>query len=212
MKKRFIGLLITLIILGFTSLVESCLAQPANTVENGETAYEMQLQHGGPIVQPSAGLDKAMDKGSGGIGFHYWQGFAIKGDESYILRVSIEGVRPVGPMNVRRLLASNMSLEEVREEMLAEEGNVTYMGHLKLGDSSYRLSNVEVKFEDDNLTLSSDLNGPLASPSDDSSIQSAGHLAVNTTSYEMGLKGQGILVITSGQLIGSYKVLLDMLH
>lgn len=208
MRKWFISLFLALTAFGFISLIDVCLAQPANMEENGDAAHYKPVQNNDHFVQPFGNMDKA----PAGIVFHHWQGFAIKGDESYILRVSIEGVRPVGPLNVRRLLASNVTLEEVRKEILAEEGNVTYRGHLKLGESTYRLSNVEMRFEDDNLTLSSDINGPSTSSDADNSTETSGRITVNTTSYEDELKGQGRLIITNGPLIGSYKVLLDMLH
>ena len=147
-----------------------------------------------------------------GIIFHHWQGFALMGDQSYILRVSIESVRPVGPVNIRKLLASNKTLDEVGKEILADEGNVTYRGHLRLGESTYLLTNVEVTLTRSNLTLNADLNEPLENLATSNSTEAVGRITVNTTSYEGELKSQGKLIIAKGQLIGSYRVLLDMLH
>ncbi len=115
-------------------------------------------------------------------------------------------------MNVRKLLASNMTLDQVRNEILAEGGNATFRGHLRLGESTYWLTNVEVNSFEGNLTLSSDLMEPLRNSAIDNSTETVGYITVDTTSYEGELKGQGRLIITRGQLIGSYQVLLDMLH
>ena len=81
----------------------------------------------------------------------------LKGDQSYVLRVSIESARAVGPVNVRELLASNTTFDQMRNEILAEGGNATFRGHLRLGESTYWLTNVEVNSFEGNLTLSSDL-------------------------------------------------------
>ena len=73
------------------------------------------------------------------------------------------------------------------------------------------LTNIEVNSFEDNLTLSSDLMEPLRTAIDNST-ETMGYITVDTTSREGELKGQGRLIITRGQLIGSYQVLLDMLH
>ena len=206
LKRRF--LFLALIALGLVSLNAVCLAEQADTGEIGDVARNEFGQNNAPYVQPFGNMDNA----PAGIIFHHWQGFALKGDQSYILRVSIESVRPVGPVNVRKLLASNKTLEEVGKEILSEEGNATYRGHLRLGESTYWLTNVEVKLARSNLTLSADLNEPLENPAVSNSTETVGRITVNTTSYEGERKSQGKMVIAKGQLIGSYQVLLDMLH
>ncbi|VVB64597.1 Uncharacterised protein [uncultured archaeon] len=206
LKRRFLFLALTA--LGLAILTPGCFAQPAEMGETGDMARNELGQNNAPNVQPSGNMDGA----PAGIIFHHWQGFALKGDQSYILRVSIESIRPVGPMNVRKLLASNKTLEEVGKEILAEEGNVTYRGHLRLGESTYWLTNVEVRLARSNFTLSADLNEPLENPAASNSTETVGRITVNTTGYEGERKSQGKLIIATGQLIGSYRVLLDMLH
>jgi len=206
LKVRFLFLVLTA--LGLVSLTPVCFAQPADMGEIGNMARNELGQNNAPHVQPFGNMDGAPV----GIIFHHWQGFALMGDQSYILRISIESVRPVGPVNVRKLLASNKTLDEVGKEILAEEGNVTYRGHLRLGESTYLLTNVEVTLARSNITLSADLNEPLEKPADSNSTETVGRIIVNTTSDEGELKGHGKLTIAKGQLIGSYQVLLDMQH
>ena len=205
LKGKFLFLVLTA--LGLVSLTPVFLAQPAE-MGDGNLARSELGQNNAPYVQPFGNMDGA----PAGIIFHHWQGFALKGDQSYILRVSIESVRPVGPVNVRKLLASNETLEEVGKEIAAEEGNATYRGHLKLGESTYWLTNVEVKLARSNLTLSADLNEHLENPADSNSTENVGRITVNTTSYEGERKSQGKMVVDKGQLTGSYQVLLDMKH
>ncbi|MGD0954586.1 MAG: hypothetical protein ABR985_19745 [Methanotrichaceae archaeon] len=190
------------------SLNAICLAEPADMGENGDEAHNELGQNNAHYVQPFGNMDGA----PAGIIFHHWQGFALMGDQSYILRVSIESVRPVGPVNVRKLLASNKTLEEVGMEILAEEGNATYRGHLRLGESTYWLTNIEVKTARSNITLGADLTEPLENPATSNSTDVVGRIAVNSTSYEGEQKGQGKLIIDKGELIGNYQVFLDMQH
>ena len=206
LTSRFLFLALTA--LGLVSLNAVCLAEPADMGEIGDVARNGLGQNNAPYVQPFGNMNGA----PAGIIFHNWQGFALKGDQSYILRVSIESVRPVGPVNIRKLLASNKTLEEVGKEILAEEGNATYRGHLRLGESTYWLTNIEVKLARSNLTLSADLTEPLENPAASNSTEIVGRITVNTTSYLGERKGQGNLIIAKGLLIGSYRVLLDMLH
>lgn len=184
LKRRF--LLLALTALGLVSLNAICFAEPADIGEIGDAARNNELGQNAPHVQPFGKMGGAPP----GIIFHHWQGFALKGDQSYILRVSIESVRPVGPLNVRKLLASNKTLEEVGKEILAEEGNATYRGHLRLGESTYWLTNVEVKLARSNLTLSADINEPLENPAANNSTETVGRITVNTTSYEGERKSQ----------------------
>jgi hypothetical protein len=206
LKGRFLFLALTA--LGLVSLTPIFLAQPVEMGEIGDAARNELVQNNAPHVQPSENIDGTPT----GIIFHHWQGFALNGDQSYILRISIESVRPVGPVNVRKLLASNKTLDEVGKEILAEEGNVTYRGHLRLGESTYWLTNIEVKPALNNLTLGADLTMPLKDISESNSTDTVGRITVNTTSHLGELKGQGKLIIDKGQLIGSYQVLLDMQH
>jgi len=206
LKERF--LFLALMALGLVSLTPVFLAQPVEMGEIGDAVHNELGQNNAPHVQPFENMNGIPT----GIIFHHWQGFALKGDQSYILRISIESVRPVGPVNVRKLLASNKTLEEVGKEILAEEGNVTYRGHLRLGESTYWLTNIEVKPALNNLTLGADLTLPLENISKSNSTETAGRIKVNTTSLQGELKGQGKLIIARGQLTGSYQVLLDMQH
>src|SRR5512137_805747 len=76
--------------------------------------------------------------------FRNWRGFAFKDNESYSVSVSIESLRPVAAMNVRRLLASNMTLEEISAEIEKHEGEAINRGVMRIGDSSYKLNDIQM--------------------------------------------------------------------
>lgn len=207
LKRRFLFLALTAI--GLVSLIPVFDAQTAETGEMGDVPRnELGQNSAATYAQPFGNVEG----GPAGLIFHHWHGFALKGDQSYILRISIESVRPVEPINVRKLLASNKTIDEVGKEILSQEGKLTYRGHLKLGESTYWMTNIEVGLDQNNISLKAELNEPLGNPDSVNSTEAAGRITVNTTGNEGELKGQGSLIITKGQLIGNYQVLLDMLH
>ncbi len=55
----------------------------------GDAAHNELAKNDDHLFQHFGNMDKALV----GIIFHHWQGFALKGDQSYVLRVSIESVR-----------------------------------------------------------------------------------------------------------------------
>ncbi|HWQ19758.1 MAG TPA: hypothetical protein VN455_08270 [Methanotrichaceae archaeon] len=143
-----------------------------------------------------------------GIIFHNWKGFAIKGNDSRALRVSIESIRPIEPMSVRKLLASNMSIEEVRKVIREEEGAAINRGVMKLSDSVYKLMDIEMTPSGNNTLLEADL-GELKHDAPENDTAVLGHLSVNLASGETADVSQGTLVVNSGSYGGKYKVLLD---
>ena len=208
MKMRSIRriLFVGLTALWLMYLTGYSLAQPP---EIGDEGHKDLASFNVPLVNPVVEMKAEPE----GIIFHHWLGIALKGNESYPLRISIESVRPVEPASVRKILASNMTIEEVGKEILAQEGNITYRGHIMLQDSAYRLTNIKMTFAKNNLTLNADViefqNGSYPS---NATTMIPGRLTVDTSSQEGAKKSQGELIINGGLHGGSYQVLIDMLH
>jgi hypothetical protein len=200
-KILFIGLAALLL----TNLTGYSFAQPP---EIGDEVHKDLAQSNIPLVKP-IGMDEGAPEG---IIFHHWRGFALNGNESYDLRISIESVRPVEPVSVRKLLASNMTIEEVSKEILSQEGNITYRGHIMLQEDAYQLTNIKTTFSKNNLTLNADVIKSQNGSSSRNAPMILGRLTVDTTNQEGTKKGQGELIINEGLHNGSYQVLLDMLH
>ena len=200
-KILFIGLTALLL----TNLTGYSFAQPP---EIGDEVHKDLAQSNIPLVKPIGIAEGAPE----GIIFHHWRGFALKGNESYDLRISIESVRPVEPVSVRKLLASNMTIEEVSKEILSQEGNITYRGHIMLQEDAYQLTNIKTTFSKNNLTLNADVIKSQNGSSSRNAPMILGQLTVDTTNQEGTKKGQGELIINEGLHNGSYQVLLDMLH
>ena len=207
LKMRLIRkiLIVGLIAIWLVNLIGASFAQPPDV---GDEANKNLAQDIGPLGKPIE-----MSHGApGGIIFHHWKGFALKDNESHLLRISIESVRPINPMSVRKLLASNRTLDEIEREILPHEGNTTFRGRIRLGINPYQLTNIKMIFAENNLTLDADVvefqDGTV--PSNSTVI--VGRLTVDSARQEGSKKGQGELIINEGLNKGSYQLLLDMLH
>ena len=164
----------------------------------------MDGAQGAPPDEPPRG-----DPGSPeGVIFHNWKGFAIMGNDSHTLRVSIESIRPLEPMKVRNLLASNMSIEQIHDVIKKEEGAAVKRGAMKLSDYVYKLMDIRMTPSGNNTVLEADL-GALRYNDPENNTAVLGHITVNLASEETADVSQGTLIVSSGKYAGKYKVLLD---
>ena len=81
------------------------------------------------------------------------QGFALRGNESHILRLKVENILPLEPRQIRGLLASNKSLEEIRNDIQAIEGEETYRGSVILDHSIYPLIEIATTGKDNTTSM-----------------------------------------------------------
>jgi hypothetical protein len=197
--------------IGLAALLSSCLfgtsfALPDQvSKEMGDRDMMSQNPPMGPMADPAAS-GVLVDV------FNSGRGFALKGDESHLLRFDVESIRYIEPLNMRMLLASNKSLEEIRQEIEAKDGNTTYRGSIMLDSEIYPLQSIVASLSGDNITT---VDADVAEPrfgevhSDETAI--VGHIAVTTYPSDIGSIGKGNLTINYGQYSGSYNVLLNML-
>jgi len=135
-------------------------------------------------------------------------GFALSGNESHILRLKVESIMPLEPDQIRGLLASNKSLEEIREDILAKEGEKTNRGSVVLDREIYPLVNIAVSSHGNNSTeLMADL-ADSGSPSNDTAI--LGSVSLTIAPSDGGMIGKGELRIHQGMPSASYSLLIDM--
>lgn len=145
----------------------------------------------------------------GGVMVMSGHGFALKDSEYHIIRLSVVSLPPMEPVSVRRLLASNKSLEEIREEMRMNEGDPAYRGNMRLDDSIYLFSGIVVAPGEDNLTIRADIVDPGLPfvPGDESIV---GHIAVTVSQSEGKRTGNGMLAMNRGTYRDDYTVVLEM--
>ncbi len=137
-------------------------------------------------------------------------GFALRGNESHIIRLKVEAIMPLEPGQIRGLLASNKSLEEIRDDIRAKEGEKTNRGSMILDRSIYPLINIVVSASSNNSTaLQADLAdlGPLSSANDSAIL---GSISVIISPSDGGMIGRGELRIDQGTLAARYSLLIDM--
>ena len=137
-------------------------------------------------------------------------GFAILGNDSHIVRLKVEAIMPLEPGQIKGLLASNKSLEEIRDDIRAKEGEKTNRGSMILDRSIYPLINIAVSASGNNSTaLKADL-ADLSQPSPANDTAILGNISMIISPSDGGMIGKGELRIEQGPLAATYSLLIDM--
>jgi hypothetical protein len=199
-------LCIGLAILLFIGLSGMSLAEPSEKRNMNEPEEEMG-HHDGEMMSPQ---NEGFPMGIPVEVLYSGHGFALRGNESHILRLKVEGIMPLEPGQIRGLLASNKSLEEIRDDIRAKVGEKTNRGSMILDRSIYPLINIAVSSYGDNSTaLKADLAdlGPLSAANDSAIL---GDISLTISPSDGGMIGKGELQILQGPLAATYSLLLDM--
>jgi len=137
-------------------------------------------------------------------------GFALRDNESHLLRLKVEAIMPLEPGQIRGLLASNKSLLEIKDDILAKVGERTNRGSMILDRSIYPLINIAISASgNDSTALTADLAdlGPLSAANDTAIL---GSISVIISPSDGGMIGKGELRIEQGPLAARYTLLIDM--
>ena len=139
-------------------------------------------------------------------------GFAMKDNESHILRLKVETIMPMQSDQIRDLLSSNKSLEEIRNEIQAKEdeaGEMAIRGSMIFDRGIYPLVNIAISTTSNNSTaIHASLADRDQEPSNDTSAW--GSLSVIFSPSDGSMIGNGDLEIDNGQNRGVYAILLDL--
>ena len=140
-------------------------------------------------------------------------GFALKDNESHILRLKIEAIMPLQPGQIRDLLSSNKSLDEIRNDVQANEGEAvekTVRGSMTLDRRIYPLVDIAISDLGDNTTSlkadMADTNQPLKA----NETSTMGNVSIIISPSDGGDIGKGQLDIINDSRTDRYSVLLDM--
>jgi hypothetical protein len=158
------------------------------------------------VVRP---LAEPNDAPPASVIFRNWRGFALNDSVSYSLSISIESLRPLAAVNVRKLLASNKTLEEISSEIERNEGPAINRGILRIGDSSYKLDDIRMASVDNKTLLNASVTELDYGSSTFNATTTIGQL--NATIEEAGRPevSQGWINLNNTKYSGSYRVLLD---
>ncbi|MGA9098798.1 MAG: hypothetical protein WB392_07700 [Methanotrichaceae archaeon] len=147
------------------------------------------------------------------------RGFALKGNETHVLRMNVELIRDIDPTYLRDLMTSNKSIEAIKEGLNAKEGNASLRGSLRINESSYSLLNIKlVPYQDNATIVDADVAklylkpapGEIMRPDASDRTAVAGHIKVTVAPSEGGLVGKGEITMGSDEYNGKYNVFLHM--
>ncbi len=147
------------------------------------------------------------------------KGFALKGNETHVLRMNVELIRDVDPVYLRDLMTSNKSIEDIKEGLNAKEGPSSLRGSLRINESIYSLLNTKlIPSKDNETTVDADVaklylkpsSGRVMKPDTRNKTTIAGHIKVTVAPSKDGLIGKGELTISSDGYSGKYTLLLHM--
>lgn len=135
------------------------------------------------------------------------QGFAIKGNESHALFVSVQKVRDVEPMIIRNLMNTNKSIEELKEAISEQKANVTYAGDIKISEHLYKLENININQSETGICIDADL---IDSPhANENRISIVGCIVLIALYEGISETCKGELTINANGFSGVYKILLS---
>jgi|WetSurSiteA1Bulk_404760.scaffolds.fasta_scaffold13740_3 hypothetical protein len=134
-----------------------------------------------------------------------WRGLAIKADESLPFRLNVETIRTIPPAEARRLLASNMSVEEVRSLARSGDRSTVLRGHIRLNNDFYPLTDI---------TLTSSGNGSalkasVARSGSGDVAYAVGHAVVTISATDDLGVAKGYVVIDDSKYSGNYSLALN---
>ncbi|HPT19397.1 MAG TPA: hypothetical protein PLJ25_04975 [Methanothrix sp.] len=145
---------------------------------------------------------------------HSGHGFALRGNDSFLLRLKVESLQPLEAGQIQRLLQSNKSLEEIRDDIRGQEGDTVYRGSLILERSIYPLVNIRIEALGNNSTsLQADLSdgeGSGGNAGSEPPSETQGRVSVLISPSDGGMMGKGELLLSAGPKAGKYALLLDM--
>jgi hypothetical protein len=139
------------------------------------------------------------------------QGVILEDNRSYALRIIVECLMPMEPGRVQKLLASNRSLEEIREAIGGVKGETIYQGSMKLDEKIYPLINIRIAPLKDNASiLEAEVAKPIRSPAPINEITVVGYIRmiIEPSEDEKGMMGTGELQMNNSYF-GKYIVMLD---
>ena len=138
-------------------------------------------------------------------------GQALKGNESHNLRLKIEAIMPMQPRQIRDLLSSNKSLEEIRGDIRSkgeDGGQKAFRGSMILDRSMYPLINIAIISNNGNSTITADLADIAQTPSDEPTALGSISLEVSPSGDKM--IGEGELTVQEDGKQEIYSLILNM--
>lgn len=208
----FVGLVVLLVALARTGSAQSAQPMPEDEgMEPGEGMGPREILEPGPAED--MGMQRA-DVPPSGVPIRMLiseQGVALKGNKTYALRIIVECLTPMEPRRVQKLLASNKSLEEIRDAIGSEQGEAICRGDMKLDERVYPLTNIRVaSFADNVSVLEADVSKPNQDPALINEIVVVGHIRMTIEPSDGGNTGKGELSMNDNRYSGTHAILINI--
>ncbi len=115
------------------------------------------------------------------------------------------------PRRVQKLMASNKSLDEIRDAIRAAHGEPMYHGSMKLDERIYPLISIRIASHADNISyLEADVAKPNQDPALVNEIAVVGHIRITIAPSKSGIVGKGELWMNDSYHPGTHSVLINM--
>jgi len=144
-----------------------------------------------------------------GVAVENWRGFATKEDESHPIRLNVEAIKSVDPAEARRLLALNISLEEVKSQARASERDVILRGSIRINNDSYRLIDITLAPSGNRSTLKASVASPGFRSGSEDEASIVGNTVVTISIIDEITVAEGYLAINDSKYSGTYSLLLN---
>lgn len=160
---------------------------------------------------PEDALMKAdgMGKGSEDVVVQNWLGVAARGNESLSVRLNVQTIRILDPGDARRLLESNISLEQVKSETRSGDRDEILRGSLRLNNDTYRLVDIKLESSGNISTLEAGLASPKSTLGSEEMVGSALMTISAVDDIEVA---EGYVVINESNHSNNYSIFLEKIY
>ena len=129
--------------------------------------------------------------------------------ESHSISLNVETIRAVDPDKARRLLASNISLEEVKSQARAGDRDAILRGSIRLDSDSYRLINITLASSGNRSTLEASVVSPKSRSGSEDAASIVGRTVLAISVVDDIEVAEGYVAINDSKHSGTYSVLLN---
>lgn len=157
----------------------------------------------------SCALTSGVDEQSADVLVQKWRGFATNESKSNSVRMNVETIKAMDPGEARRLLASNMSLEEVRTLAREGERDKIFRGSIRLNNDSYRLMDISMTSQGNRSAMNASIVLSRCGLASEDGSCVVGHVSMDISSDGDSAAVNGYIAIDDSNYNGIYRLQLE---
>lgn len=191
-------LIILLLVIVSAGTSSGTSVQPIGTAGNLLTGNSSDLK-----------FDNNGDDATADVLVQNWRGFATKDDETHPVRLNVETIMTMDPIDARRLLASNISPKEIRSQARAGNRNMIQRGNIRLNNDGYRLIDIVLKSSGNRSILEASLASSISTSNSGDKSSTVGHTVLIISEVDDMEVAEGYLTIDDPKYSGNYSLSLN---